>query len=58
MTRSSLPIRLGIAVLNLLIYSLVWILYLSDKPVGVPAYWKNQFYIILIISTFLLFLIN
>jgi hypothetical protein len=58
MVRFSNLMRVSGVAINLLIYSLAWILFLLNKPVGVPDYWKIQFLIILIASCFLAILVR
>jgi signal transduction histidine kinase len=53
MARFSYLLRSSMIALNLLIYGLTWILFLLNKPLGVPVYWRTQFLVILIISAFL-----
>jgi signal transduction histidine kinase len=56
--RSSYLLHIGAVVLNLLVYSLAWNLFLLSKPVGVPPYWETQFFIILIVSASLVVIIH
>ncbi|TCL53613.1 signal transduction histidine kinase [Hydrogenispora ethanolica] len=58
MARLSCLFRISAVTLNLLIYGLTWNLYLSNQPIGVPVYWKTQFFMILIISSMLAVLVR
>jgi signal transduction histidine kinase len=58
MVRSSYFIRIGTIALSLLVYALTCNLFLLNKPIGVPPYWETQFFIILIVSACLVFIIH